>query len=597
VTVRSFVSDSEELSALLAVSRGDAPADLVLRNARLVNVFTGEIYPADVAIFGGRIAAVEAGGASSFRGRQEIDLGGEYLAPGFIDAHVHIESSLMLPAEYANAVLPRGTTTVVTDPHEIANVHGLEGIRFMIDASEGLALRVYVMLSSCVPATNMETSGARLGPDDLASLIAHPRVLGIAEMMNYPGVAGGDEDMLRTATLGHAVGARVDGHAPLVGGRTLQAYVAAGVTSDHESVSAPEALEKLRNGVQLLIREGSTARNLDALLPVVNEQTTRFCSWATDDKQPDDLQRDGHIDHIIRRAVAAGLDPVTAIQMASINTARHYGLNDTGAVAPGYRADMVTFDDLDELRVTRTFAGGHLVAENGRMLRHEVNKVTPPRNNMLGDHFLNERSFRIEAQGTPQVRVIGVLPDQIVTRSLEETMHAADGEINADTARDILKIAVVERHSGTGHIGLGLVNGVGLREGAIASSIAHDSHNVVVVGATDTDMLAAARALFEMDGGVVAVRGGQVLASLRLPVAGLMSDRPVAEVREGMRGLLEAAASLGCRLSNPFMQMAFLALPVIPELKLTDLGLVDVGKFDFVSLFPEQDAARDKAAP
>jgi adenine deaminase len=349
--------------------------------------------------------------------------------------------------------------------------------------------------------------------------------------------------------------------------------------------------------VQLLIREGSTARNLDALLPVVNANTAQFCSWATDDKQPDDLQRDGHIDHNIRRAVAQGLDPVTAIRMATINTARHYGLNDTGAVAPGYRADLVTFTDLDDLRVTRTFAGGRPVAENGRMLHPEVNRVTPPSNNMRGDHLLNERSFRIEANGTQQVRVIGVQPEQIVTLSLEETMHAPDGELSADTTRDILKIAVIERHSGTGHIGLGLVHGVGLREGAIASSIAHDSHNLVVVGAADADMLAAARAVFDMGGGVVAVLGGQVLASLRLPVAGLMSDHPLAEVREGMRALLEAAASLGCRLANPFMQMAFLALPVIPELKLTDLGLVDVNKFDFVSLFPAQDAAEEKVTP
>ncbi|HET9495415.1 MAG TPA: adenine deaminase C-terminal domain-containing protein, partial [Chloroflexia bacterium] len=342
------------------------------------------------------------------------------------------------------------------------------------------------------------------------------------------------------------------------------------------------------------IREGSTARNLDALLPAVSPHNARFCSWATDDKQPDDLKRDGHIDHIVRRAVAKGLDPVTAIQMATINTARHYGLNDTGAVAPGYRADLVTFADLDDLRVTLTFAGGRLVARNGRVIRPELNRVAPPLNNMRGDHFLNERSFRIEAQGTQQVRVIGVQPEQIVTLSLEETMHALDGELAADPGRDILKIAVIERHSGTGHIGLGFVHGIGLRDGAIASSIAHDSHNIVVVGASDAEMLAAARAVFDMHGGIAAVRGEQVLASLPLPVAGLMSDRPVDEVREGMRSLLEAAASLGCKLDNPFMQMAFLALPVIPELKLTDLGLVDVNKFDFVSLFVGQDAAREK---
>jgi adenine deaminase len=583
MTVKSFIQDRAEMQALVAVARGDAEADLILSGGRLVNVFSGEVYPVEVAIFGGRVAGVSRD-AGTYEGRETIELDGEYLAPGFIDAHVHIESSLMLPAQYAIAVMPHGTTAVVSDPHEIANVHGLEGIKFMLAASEGLPLHVFVMLSSCVPATHMETSGARLGADDLASLLNEPRVLGVAEMMNYPGVVAGSEDMVDKAIMGHRAGIRVDGHAPLVGGTTLQAYASAGIASDHESVAAAEALEKLRAGVHVLIREGSTARNLDAILPILTERTARFCSWATDDKQPDDLDRQGHIDHIIRKAVSQGLDPLLAIQMASINTARHYGLQDMGAIAPGYLADMVTFRDLDNLQVTRTFAGGRLIAENGKMLAPQTNHVPLPKNSMEGADFLSESSFKISAKGS-KARVIQVLPDQIVTKELVAEVKVENDEVVADPGRDILKIAVIERHSGTGNIGLGLVSGLGLKVGALASSIAHDSHNLVVVGASDAEMLLAARTVFEIGGGVVAVRGDKVLGKLPLTVAGLMSDRPFPEVRDGLRNLLSAARELGSTLVNPYMQMAFLALPVIPELKLTDLGLVDVVKFQLCELF------------
>jgi adenine deaminase len=583
MTVKSFVQNRAGMQALLAVARGDAEADLILSGGRLVNVFSGEIYPAEVAVFGGRIAGVSRD-AGTYKGRETIELEGEFIAPGFIDAHVHIESSLMLPAEYSNAVMPHGTTAVVSDPHEIANVHGLEGIRFMLAASEDLPLRVFVMLSSCVPATDMETSGARLAADDLSRLLDEPRVLGVAEMMNYPGVVAGIEDMVSKAVMGHRTRVRLDGHAPLVGGTTLQAYAAAGISSDHESVSAAEALEKLRSGMQVLVREGSTAHNLDALLPMLNERTARFCSWATDDKQPDDLDRQGHIDHIIRRAVSRGLDPVLALQMAGINTARHFGLNDMGAIAPGYLADMVTFRDLDDLQVTRTFAGGRLVARGGKMVDVQANRAEPPLNNMKGGEYLSEASFHIKAKGS-RARAIQVLSEQIVTHTRLVDIKPGNGLVVADPERDILKIAVIERHSGTGNIGLGLVSGTGLQEGALASSIAHDSHNLVVVGASDAEMMLAARTVFDMGGGVAAVRGGEVLGSLPLTVAGLMSDRPFAEVRDGLRTLLAAARDLGCTLANPYMQMAFLALPVIPELKLTDLGLVDVVKFELCELF------------
>ncbi|MFL5735335.1 MAG: adenine deaminase [Chloroflexia bacterium] len=580
--IHPFGFSQAELQDLLEVARGDRPADLLLTGGRLVNVLSGEIYPADVAIVGERIAGVSAT-PGRYKGREVLDLGGQYVAPGFFDAHVHIESSLLLPAEFANAVLPHGTTSVVSDPHEIANVHGVEGIRFMLEASKGLALRVFVMLSSCVPATHMETSGAHLGVEDLRPLLDEERVLGVAEMMNYPGVIGGHDDMAGKAMLAHSNGLRVDGHAPLLRDLVLQAYIAAGVASDHESVSAEEALEKLRSGMQVFIREGSTARNLDALLPVVNKRTARFCSFSTDDKQPDDLQIDGHIDHSIRRAVAQGLDPVTALQMATINTARHYGLNDLGAIAPGYLADIVTFTNLRDIRPTRTFAGGRLVAQDGRVLVPQANFTSPPRNSVSAPG-LTEASFRIPAEGR-RARVIEVIPEQIVTRTRIEEIAVRDGQVSADPRRDILKIAVIERHRGTGNVGLGLVAGFGLREGALASSVAHDSHNIVVVGASDAEMLLAARTVVEMGGGLCAVKGGEVLAQLPLPVAGLMTDRPLAEARDGMSALLDAAAALGCRLRNPYMQMAFLALPVIPELKLTDMGLVDVTAFALCPLF------------
>ncbi len=585
MSVRSFVASDAEMRALLAVARGDAPADLLLTGCQLVNVLTREIYPAEIAIQGGRIAGVsEQPGVYS--ARETMDVGGDFVAPGFIDAHVHIESSLMLPAEYANAVLPHGTIAVVSDPHEIANVHGLDGIRFMLRASEGLPLHVFVMLSSCVPATHMETSGARLSADDLATLLDEPRVLGIAEMMNYPGVVSASDDMAAKALLGHTNRIRVDGHAPLVRGLTLQAYAAAGVSSDHESVAAAETLDKLRAGVQVLIREGSTAKNLDAILPIVNERTARFCSWATDDKQPDDLETQGHIDHNIRKAVAQGLDPILALQMASINTARHYGLNDLGAIAPGYHADIVTFRDLKNIRPTRTFAAGKLVALDGQTLSPVRNRVQPPPNNMTAS-FVTERSFEIVAGGK-QARVIRVLPEQIVTKAEVTEPKVEEGRVIADVRRDLLKIAVVERHSGTCHVGVALVTGMGLKKGALASSIAHDSHNVVVVGTNDADMMLAARTVNDMQGGIAAVMDGTVLAQLPLPVAGLMSDKPHAVVREGLLKLLAAARELGCPLANPYMQMAFLALPVIPELKLTDLGLVDVVKFELCSLFVDE---------
>lgn len=580
--IQPFDLSQQELADLLAVARGERPADLLLTNLRLVNVFSSEIYPAEVALAGERIAAVTTT-PGQYQAREMVDLGGECLAPGLIDAHVHMESSLLSPGEFAGAVLPRGTTAVVSDPHEIANVHGLDGIRYMLDASEGLALRVFVMLSSCVPATDMETAGASLDAASLGSLLSRPRVLGIAEVMNYPGVIAGAEDMLAKIQLGHRARLRVDGHAPMLTGQALQAYVAAGIASDHESVGFAEAHEKLRAGMQVLIREGSTAKNLDALLPIVDVRTARFCSFATDDKQPDDLVREGHLDYVLRRAIAAGLDPMLALQMATINTARHYGLNDLGAVAPGYLADLITFADPLDLHVSRVFTGGKLVAERGRLLTPQRSAVNAPVN-VVSAPNLSLTSFRLPAQGR-FARAIRVIPEQIVTGTSIEEVSERGGNVVAAPERDLLKIAVIERHRGVGNTGVGLVKGFGLSAGALASTFAHDSHNIVVIGASDEEMLLAAQTIVAMRGGLCAVRGNLVLSQLPLPIAGLMSDQPLETVRAAMTRLLDDARAFGCPLSNPYMAMAFLALPVIPELKITDKGLVDVTEFKLVSPF------------
>ncbi len=571
------------LKERIRIASGEGIADLLIKNGRVVNVFSGQIERKDVAVFERTIV-----GFGDYRAKKIIDVKGDFLCPGFIDGHVHIESSMVTLPQFARAVLPNGTTSVVIDPHEIANVAGLRGIRFMAESAKGIPLNVFIMAPSCVPATPMETSGAVLRAADIKSLFKEPSIIGLAEMMNFPGVIYRDPEVLKKIEL--AKGKRIDGHAPFLSGKGLYAYLTAGIRSDHECTNLKEAKEKLKNGMWIMIREGSTARNLKDLLPLITPKNSRRFLFVTDDRHPKELLEWGHINSMAKQAVQRGIDPILAIQMATLNTAEYFRLDDLGAIAPGYRADIITFDHLGRFQIRKVFKDGVLVAEGGRMISRSLGAAPVSTEKILGSVKIKNIQTETFLLRSDQffAKVIRLIPNQIVTKKVMKKIILRDGVAYPNIKEDILKIAVLERHRATGNIGIGFVQGFGLKKGAIGSSVAHDSHNLVIVGTNDQDIFKAVMTIKKTGGGLVAVSDGKVLASLPLPIAGLMTDAPVSQANLQLEALHKAAKSLGCRLPNPFMTLSFLSLPVIPELKLTDKGLVDVNQFKIVPLFGEE---------
>jgi adenine deaminase len=564
-----------KLASLISVAKGELPADLLLANAKVVNVFTGEIEPGNVAICGDRIAGI----GDYHQAKQVVDLGGKYLAPGLINGHTHLESSMLDIAQYARAVVPQGTLAVVTDLHEIANVFGLDGIRYVLNYARRLPLELFLMAPSCVPATHLETSGASLGPEDIRQVLRWRDCVGLGEVMNFPGVLSGDVSVL--SKISRAKGKVIDGHAPGIIGKNLSAYIAAGIYSDHESISLDEAREKLRQGMYVMIREGSSEKNLDALLPLVTDKTYKRCLFVVDDRSAFDLLKDGDIDAVVRKAIRLGLDPVRAIQMATINTAEYFKLDKLGAIAPGYQANLIVLGELSSLQVEMVFYQGCLVARKGESLFPVYQAGGKGLTNTVNIKLFSKEALKLLASGETEL-VIEVVPGQIITKKRREKVRITDGVIMPDVSRDILKLVVVERHRATGNIGLGLVMGFGLKQGAMASSIAHDSHNVIAVGTSDEDIFTAVKEIERLQGGLVVAAEGKVLASLALPIAGLLSDEPLEVVVAKLEKLQQLAKDLGTPLPSPWATLSFLALPVIPELRLTDLGLVDVNAFKLV---------------
>jgi adenine deaminase len=551
----------------MAVARGDRPAEVVLKGGHVFSVFTREWLDLDLAIQDGHVV-----GLGRYDGESVIEVEGAYLVPGFIDGHVHIESSKLLPDELARALVPRGTTAIVADPHEIANVLGVSGVRWLLGASDGLPLEVFVMAPSSVPASPFESPRETVTAAQIGELLRHPRVLGVAEMMNYPGVIAGEpEELAKLAQSDH-----VDGHAPRVSGGALNAYIAAGIRSDHEATTYEEALEKRRLGMWVMLREASIARNLVDLLPLVQRYGPERCLLCTDDREPNFIVEEGHLDQMLRKAVAGGVAAEDALVMATLNAAEYHRLWRLGALAPGYQADVVVLEDLIDFRVRQVLKRGAEPVYPAVAVPDWVLSTVHPAP-------VSRSSFRVPAVSGP-IRVIGVVPMQLLTTAELREPLVRDGETVADPGRDLVKIAVIERHHATGRIGLGFATNVGLRRGAYASTVAHDAHNLVVMGVDDEDMAACVRRLVELGGGIVVAEGGEVVEELPLPVAGLMSDRPLGEVHRRMEALERRLQAMGVRGQAPFMTLSFLALSVIPELKITDLGLVDVSRFPLVPL-------------
>ena len=556
---------------IIAAAAGREPADLVLKNATYVNVFSNELCTDDIAVAEGLIV-----GMGTYSGKVEADMTGKIVCPGFLDAHIHLESSLVSPAEFARAVLPHGTTTVICDPHEIANVMGTDGIDYMLQATEGLPVDVHFMIPSCVPATPLDEAGAVLDYRAIDSFFSHPRVLGLAEMMNFPGVIGGDGDTVAKIVAAQAHHKKIDGHAPDLRDKELNAYMSAGVYSDHECHDVNDALRKLRRGQFIMIRDGTAARNLEALMPLLCDKYYDRCMFCTDDKHPNDLLEKGHMDYIVRQAVALGCDPVMAVQVACHHAARYFLLNNRGAIAPGYLADFAIVDNLRDFNVQTVYKRGRLVYHQGQVVDFEAPKVEDYLDKRAHDTF----HLGILCSGNFEDKrpraVLGMVPGEITTTD--------NGYATAvDLERDILKIAVVERHKNTGHIGLGYLQGYGLKHGAIATSVSHDSHNIIVVGANDEDMARAANQVAANRGGITVVRDGVVLADLRLEIAGLMSGDTLVNVNRKLEQAKEVAFSLGVNPGvDPFMTLSFMALPVIPTLRLTTRGVLDVTTQQYV---------------
>jgi adenine deaminase len=566
------MTDADFLDRAVAQGRGVEPADLVLKGGRVFDLVSGELVASDVAICGDRIV----GTLGDYRGAHEIDVKGKIVVPGFIDTHCHVESSLLTPPEFDRCVLRHGVTTSICDPHEISNVLGAEGLRYFLDSAGTMAMDLRVQLSSCVPATHLETSGARLEVEDLLPFADHPKVLGLAEFMNFPGVLARDPACL--AKLAAFQGRRIDGHAPLLRGLDLNGYLASGIRTDHETTNVPEALEKLSKGMQILVREGSVSKDLHALAPILTERNSPFLAFCTDDRNPLDIAEEGHLDFVIRTAIALGSPPLAAYRIASISAARIFGLHDRGLVAPGWRADLCVIDSLESCAVALVLSGGRVVDD---ALFADRPRIAPVGRRSVKARRVAAPDFAARGQG-PSTQAIGVIPGKIITERVPATLPFANGLRGVDLSQDLVKVAVVARHGVNDNIGVAFVRGFGMKRGAIASSVGHDSHNITVVGADERDMAVAVNRLTEIEGGFVVAEGGRVLAELALPVAGLMSLLTFEEVRAALVPLRAAAKGLGVVLSEPFLQVAFLPLPVIPHLKITDKGLVDVDRFEFV---------------
>ncbi|MCY6382355.1 adenine deaminase [Hoeflea prorocentri] len=551
---------------------GRVPADLVLRGGQVLDLVTGALLQGDVAICGDTIV----GTCGQYDGKNVIDVTGRILVPGFIDTHLHIESSLITPFEFDRCVAPRGVTSVICDPHEIANVAGIDGIRYFLEAAERTVMDIFVQLSSCVPSTTMETAGAELLADDLKPYLDNPHVIGLAEFMNYPGVIHKDPQAMEK--LNAFQGCHIDGHAPLLRGTDLNAYLSAGILTDHETTTAEEAIEKLQKGMRVLIREGSVSKDLEALVPIITERNSPYIGFCTDDRNPLDIAEHGHLDFMIRTAIHKGAEPLAVYRAASQSAAEIFGLRDRGLIAPGKRADIVVLESLEECRAEHVLCGGVLLDDAAF---GAVRPVPPVARRSVKAPQVTAASFRT-ASNTAKTPVIGIEPGKIITSHLTVDIEPDGGDKRPDTDRDLVKIAIVERHGKNGNIATGFVRGFGLKAGAIASTVCHDHHNLAVVGADYGDMAVATNRLTEIEGGFVVVKDGAVLAEVALPIAGLMSLEPFEDVHRKLVELRAAARSLGVVLEEPFLQLAFLALPVIPHLKLTDYGLVDVDRFEVI---------------